>query len=505
MGGNTGRILLTGGTGYIGGRMIALLEATGRPLRVLARDPQRLRPAHAPRSFQPRVADSTEVVRGDVTEPASLHAAMADVDTAYYLIHSLGIADGDLYEREMTAARNFAAAARDAGVRRIIYLGGLGSGSDTLSSHLASRQDAGKALCESGAEVIEFRASVILGSGSVSFEMVRGLVDRLPIMITPRWVETLTQPIAVEDVTAYLVAALDKEVTERCTVYEIGGSDRVSYAGMMAAYARSQGLRRLTLRVPLLTPRLSAAWLALVTPIYYRIGRHLLDGLRNETVVSNDDAARAFPDIHPLGIDAAIARALANEDRMYAATRWSDARSSMPEVGTRKPGRPPRRTGRRWMEQRILDVKCDPEQIFDAVLCIGGENGWYAWSWMWTVRGMVDQLAGGVGIHRGRRDPVCAIPGDTIDFWRVQELEPDRKLLLTAEMRGPGRGWLQFDCLPLPEGGTRLVQTATWDPIGLGGHLYWLSLWPVHKLIFGSMIRAIARAGGCELKERRRR
>lgn len=517
----SGSILLAGGTGYIGGRLIKPLEETGRPLRVLARNPARLHPQAAPASFVPRVGPGTEVVRGDLLDPASLAAAFAGVDTAYYLVHSMGAAGGDFYQRESVSAHNFAEAARAAGVRRIIYLGGLGTADDRLSSHLASRQHTGRLLCESGSETIEFRASVILGSGSLSFEMIRGLVDRLPVMITPRWVDTLAQPIAVEDAVAYLLAALDVPVRESCTVYEIGGADRVSYGGVMQAYARSQGLRRYVLRVPLLTPRLSAAWLALVTPLYYRVGRHLLEGVRNETVVTSDAAQRDFPGIKPMGVDAAIARALANEDRAFAETRWSDARSTSPQPPERAPGgaggsgadaagpaaarqvggapaeRTAGRAGRRYIEQRTLEVDCAPAQVFGAVLCIGGAKGWYAWSWLWSLRGLLDQLAGGVGLRRGRRDPACAVPGDTIDFWRVEEIDPDRRLLLAAEMRGPGRGWLQFECLPLPGGGTRLVQTAMWDPVGLYGHLYWFSLWPAHRLIFGSMIKGIARESSC--------
>jgi uncharacterized protein YbjT (DUF2867 family) len=493
-------ILLTGGTGYVGGRLIRPLEESGRPLRVLARDPERLRPTQAPGSFVPRVGAGTEVVRGDVLDPASLVEAFAGVDTAYYLVHSMGAGVGDFYERELASARNFAAAARAAGTRRIIYLGGLGSGGDKLSSHLASRQDVGRLLCESGAETIEFRASVILGSGSVSFEMIRGLVDRLPVMVTPRRVETLCQPIAIEDVLAYLLAALDVAPSQRCAVYEIGGVDRLSYGGMMAAYARSQGLKRLVVKVPLLTPRLSAGWLALVTPLYYRIGRHLLEGVRNETVVSSDAATDAFPNIRPMGVDLAIARALAHEDQAFAQTRWSDARSSSPEPAGGRASHGARKAGRRYLEQRSLDVDCPPSQAFGAVLCIGGAKGWYAWSWLWALRGLLDKVSGGVGLRRGRRDPTCAVPGDTIDFWRVKELEPDRRLLLAAEMRGPGRGWLQFECLPLPDGGTRIVQTAMWDPIGISGHLYWFSLWPAHLLIFGSMIRGIARESGCAIR-----
>jgi uncharacterized protein YbjT (DUF2867 family) len=487
--GDQGLVLLTGATGYIGGRLIRPLESTGRPLRLMARDPERLRPARQPASFVPRVAEATQVVKGDLFEPRSLVDALAGVDTAYYLVHSLGTAAGEFREKERLSAQNFAEAARAAGVRRIIYLGGLGSPLDTLSPHLASRQDVGRWLCESGAEVIEFRASVILGSGSLSFEMVRSLVDHLPVLITPRWVNTLAQPIAVEDVVAYLVDALDVQVPRRCTVYEIGGADRVSYGGMMRAYARSQGLRRLMIRVPVLTPRLSSAWLALVTPLYYRVGRHLLEGLRNETVVTCEAAARDFPGIRPMGLEAAIARSLANEDRRYAETRWSDARSTSPSARQRAG----RRYGRRYADQRVVDVPCSPSDAFAAVMCIGGGKGWYAWTWLWSLRGALDQISGGVGSRRGRRDPSCAIPGDTVDFWRVEEVEPDRLLRLAAEMRGPGRGWLQFEIVPLQDGRTRIVQTALWDPVGLLGHLYWYSLWPLHQVIFRSMIRGIAK------------
>lgn len=490
-----GLILLTGATGYIGGRLIRPLEATGRPLRLMVRDPKRLRPTHAPRSFTPRVAESTELTQGDMLHPASLAEALRDVDTAYYLVHSLGADTKDFYQQELDSARNFAEAAQRAGVRRIIYLGGLGRSEDQLSPHLASRQDVGRLLCESGAETIEFRASVILGSGSVSFEMIRGLVDRLPAMITPRWVTNLAQPIAVEDVVAYLVAALDLPVRERCNIYEIGGAQRVSYLGMMQAYARSQGLRHPVLRVPLLSPRLSSGWLALVTPLHYRVGRHLLEGVRNDTVVMDKTARRDFPHIEPMGLEAAIARSLANEDREYAETRWSDARSASPPPKHW----PAERFGRRYIDQRTLDVHCPPAQVFEAILSLGGVTGWHAWPLLWRLRGVVDQIQGGVGSRRGRRDPVCVVPGDTVDFWRVEELEPDRLLRLVAEMNAPGRAWLQFELTPLADGQTRIVQTALWDPVGLAGHIYWLSLWPFHQVMFPAMIHGIAQDSGCLL------
>ncbi|MHB1035233.1 MAG: NAD(P)H-binding protein [Pirellulales bacterium] len=309
-------ILLTGGTGYIGGRLLPSLEKRGVRLRCLVRRPERLRP---------RVASTTEVVAGDVLDPESLRPAFAGVDTAYYLIHSMGTARN--FERDdRQAAANFGAAARQAGVRRIIYLGGLGNPEHALSEHLRSRQETGKVLRASGVQVIEFRASIIIGSGSVSFELIRALVERLPIMVCPKWVATLAQPIAIEDVLDYLLAALD--LADRDSrIFEIGGPDRVCYGDIMREYARQRGLTRVMIPVPILTPYLSSLWLGLVTPIYARIGRKLIEGLRNPTVVEDSSALAVFP-IRPRALSQAIARALLNEDRDLAETRWSDALSS---------------------------------------------------------------------------------------------------------------------------------------------------------------------------------
>jgi hypothetical protein len=257
----------------------------------------------------------------------------------------------------------------------------------------------------------------------------------------------------------------------------------------MKAYARSQRLRRLMIRVPWFTPRMSSAWLALVTPLYYRVGRHLLESVRNETVVTSDAAARDFPLIKPMGVEAAIARALANEDRDFAETRWSDARSAAPPAKHW----PAERFGRRYADQRTVQVACSPPEVFQTLVCFGGKKGWHAWTWLWSLRGLLDQLGGGVGSRRGRRHPSCVVRGDTVDFWRVEALEPDRLLRLAAEMRMPGRGWLQFELVPLADGQTRVVQTALWDPVGLKGRLYWYSLWPLHEVVFRAMIRGVAR------------
>ncbi|MYA95076.1 MAG: NAD(P)H-binding protein [Nitrospinae bacterium] len=309
---NQKRILLTGATGYIGGRLRRRLEAESRELRCLARRPEAL---------EPQVARDTEVVRGDLLKPETLHTAMRGISTAYYLVHSMA-SGGDFAREDREAARGFAHAARAAGVERIVYLGGLGS-EDALSDHLASRQEVGRILRDSGAQTIELRASIIIGSGSLSFEMIRALVDRLPVMVTPRWVRTLAQPIAVKDVIDYLVAAIDAPAG-RSLVLEIGGADRASYGEIMAEYARQRGLRRVMIAVPVLSPRLSSLWLALVTPLYARVGRKLVESLRNETTVGDPSGTEIF-DIRPCGLAEAIRQALAEEEREIAQTRWPKA------------------------------------------------------------------------------------------------------------------------------------------------------------------------------------
>jgi uncharacterized protein YbjT (DUF2867 family) len=470
-------ILVTGGTGYVGGRLLRRLEEQGRNVRCLARKPEYLRP---------RVAEMTDVVAGDVLDAATLHAAFEGVHAAYYLIHSMG-ASPDFEDEDRRAAENFAAAARRAGVRRIIYLGGLGAQHEELSKHLRSRHEVGDVLRESGTQVIEFRASIIIGSGSLSFELIRSLVQKLPVMICPRWVSTPAQPIAVEDVLDYLVAGLDFPGTDS-RVFEIGGPDQVSYGGIMEEYARQRGLKRLMIPVPLLSPRLSSLWLGLVTPVYSRIGRNLVESLRNPTVVHDQSALKAFP-VRPRGLAAAIERALVYEDHEFAQTRWSDAVSS-----ARKP---PRwggvKFGTRLVDSRAVDVDLPPEQAFAPIQRIGGDTGWYFGNWLWRLRGFLDLLVGGVGLRRGRREPAMIQVGDTIDCWRVEEFEPNRCLRLAAEMKLPGRAWLQFEVTPT-EGGSVIRQTATFDPLGLGGLLYWYGIYPLHELVFAGMLRGIEMA-----------
>ena len=471
-------ILLTGATGYVGGRLLPLLVADGWRVRCLARQPDHL---------SPRVPAGVEVVQGDLLDEASLSAAMQGVEAAYYLVHSMG-ATGDFEEQDRIAAENFAAAAHGAGVQRIIYLGGLGENEPDLSAHLRSRHEVGERLRAHAVPVIEFRASIIIGSGSLSFEMIRALVERLPVMVMPRWVRVTAQPIAIGDVLAYLRAALSLKLAGSVMV-EIGGPDQVSYGELMREYARQRGLRRWMIPVPLLTPRLSSLWLGLVTPLYARVGRKLVDSLRHPTVVRDDSVQRLFP-IRPIGVGEAIARALRNEDSSFAQTRWLDASSAAANAPQQWGGT---RFGNRLVDSRTTRVAASQAKVFSVVEKIGGTAGWHYANWLWTLRGWLDLVMGGVGMRRGRRDPERLLAGDTLDCWRVESSQPDQRLRLAAEMKLPGRAWLEFEVQP-DGNGARLRQTATFDPLGLLGLAYWYGVWPLHQLVFAGMLRGIAKS-----------
>jgi uncharacterized protein YbjT (DUF2867 family) len=469
--------LLTGATGYVGGRLLTPLLASGRQVRCLARDPARL---------LPRVPEEVEVVAGDCLDADSLGPAMAGIDTAYYLIHALG--SGSTFEdEEAQCARNFATAASEAGVRRIVYLGGLGEQSHELSPHLRSRLATGEHLRSSTAEVIELRASIVLGPGSLSFDLLRALVERLPVLICPRWVRVEAQPIAIADVLAYLMATLDLPYQGSRT-FEIGGPDRASYGDLMQVYAELRGLRRVLIPVPVLTPYLSSLWLGLVTPIFARIGRKLVESLRHPTVVTDRSAMNVF-NIQPMGLRAAMERALSREDEELNATRWSDALSSAgPE---RSWGGV--RFGSRLVDTHSIRVNLPPETAFTPIRRIGGQQGWYFATWLWHVRGFLDLLVGGVGMRRGRPDPETPRIGDTLDFWRVEAYEEDRLLRLAAEMKVPGRAWLQLEVAPDNGNGSTIVQTAMFDPVGLLGLGYWYALYPAHQIVFRGLLGGIAR------------
>jgi uncharacterized protein YbjT (DUF2867 family) len=474
-------IALAGATGYVGGRLLKALEAGGYRVRCLARRPEFL---------EGRCGACTTVVRGDCLDAPTLQPLVRGAACAFYLVHSLGSKTG--FERQdRDAARNFARAARESGVRRIVYLGGLGDPSEGLSSHLKSRQETGEALRATGVDVIEFRASVILGSGSLSYELIRALVERLPIMVCPSWVQMKAQPIHIQDVVAYLLAAIElPEPGSR--VFEIGGEDQVSYASIMKEYARQRGLRRWMIPVPLLTPYLSSLWLALTTPVYARVGRKLVESIRNPTVVRNDEALRVF-DLRPVGTAEAIRRALSSEDQRFATTRWSDAISAggVPHswggatFGTRR------------VDTRSVHVDAPAPQAFAPIRRIGGRAGWYYANGLWRLRGWIDLVAGGVGLRRGRRDPEELIVGDTLDFWRVEAYEPNRRLRLVAEMKLPGRAWLEFEVEEQP-GGSTIHQSAVFDPLGLAGLAYWYGIYPVHGRVFAGMLRGIASRAAAE-------
>jgi uncharacterized protein YbjT (DUF2867 family) len=474
-----GIVLVTGATGYIGGRLVPHLLAAGYRVRVLARDPQRLQG----RSW----LDQVEVARGDVFDLPSLQAAMQGVKVAYYLVHSMS-SSSDFEHKDVLAAENFGKTARQNIVEQIIYLGGLGDSQTDLSQHLRSRQETGDALRREGAPVTEFRAAIVVGAGSVSFEMIRYLTERLPVMVCPRWVYTRVQPIAINDVLDYLVAALEEPQCRGQTI-EIGGADVLTYGDMMTGFAQARGLRRMLLPVPVLTPRLSSYWVHIVTPIPAGISRPLIDGLRNEVIVHNDTARQLFPGIQPLSYQAAVELALADLEAHAVETSWSDALVTsqgdiVPVTLTTQAGM--------IIERRQLIAQASSAQVYAMVSRLGGDTGWLYYNWAWRVRGIMDRLVGGVGLRRGRRDPLDLRPGDAVDFWRVEAAEPGRRLLLQAEMKVPGRAWLQFEIAPHDEGQTRLIQTAFFAPKGLSGLAYWYLLYPIHRVIFSGMIRKVA-------------
>jgi uncharacterized protein YbjT (DUF2867 family) len=422
-----------------------------------------------------------EVVQGDLRDETAIQSAFDGVHIAVYLVHSMG--DGsDFEEQERRSARNFAVCAKRSGVQRIIYLGGLAQGAD-LSPHMRSRVETGDVLRSTGVPVIEFRASIIIGSGSASFEMIRALVEKLPVMITPRWVCSQAQPIAIEDVIEYLVQAIELPVSGGLVV-EIGGSDVTSYLGIMREFARQKGLKRIFLEVPVLSPSLSSRWLTLITPLYARIGRHLIESVRNPSVVKDPLPASRF-DVQPMGLKQALCRALRNEDQRQPQSRWSDA---VGHVFDPHPGPAPQRL---LTNVQTARVPLPPEAAFAPVRRIGGRQGWYFGNVLWRIRGLIDAMIGGVGMRRGRPDPEIPIPGSNLDFWRVEEYTPGARLRLRAEMRVPGSASLEFEALPR-DGGTELRQTARFLPSGWAGYAYWYLLWPVHEIMFRGMLRRIA-------------
>ncbi|MFF9088415.1 SDR family oxidoreductase [Streptomyces sp. NPDC014991] len=483
------RCLVTGATGYIGGRLVPELLAAGHRVRCLARSPGKLR--------DHPWAGATEVVRGDVTDAASVAEAMRDVDVAYYLVHALGSGSG-FEETDRRAARLFGEQAKAAGVRRIVYLGGLapaGVPVDRLSPHLRSRAEVGRILLASGVPTAVLRAAVIIGSGSASFEMLRYLTERLPVMITPSWVHTRIQPVAVRDVLRLLVgsAGLPDDVNR---TFDIGGPDILTYRDMMKRYARVAGLpRRLIVAVPVLTPGLSSHWVGLVTPVPASLARPLTESLRHEVICHEHDIDRYVPGPpgHPLGFDDAVRLALRRVREARVTTRWSSA--AVPGAPSDPlPTDPDWAGGSLYTDHREAAVDAPAHELWRVIEGVGGENGWYSFPLAWSLRGWLDRLVGGVGLRRGRRDAQRLRAGDSLDFWRVEEIEPGHLLRLRAEMRLPGLAWLEMYAEPDDSGRSRYRQRALFHPHGLLGHAYWWGVSPFHAVVFGGMARNIARA-----------
>ncbi len=464
------KVLVTGATGYIGGRLIPHLLNKDVSVRVLVRDPSRIEG----RQWK----DNVEVFVGDLLNPDSLTAALKDIDIAYYLVHSM-YGGKDYAEKDRQAANNFVNAGQH--LKKVIYLGGLLPKTEKVSTHLKSRSEVGEIL-RRGLPTLEFRAGPIIGSGSASFEMVRYLTERLPVMVAPKWINHQVQPIAVKDVMRYLVQALDKEYKG---VLDIG-ANVLTFKQMMDGYAKVRGLSRTIITVPVLAPKLAAIWVGLVTPISNSLAVPLIEGVIHPIVGDTSKALEAFPEIRPLPYVDSVERALNNVNQGDIETRWSGALGSESTYSVSE-----------WRglvtERRSIHIDdITPEAVFNSFTSLGGEKGWLVWKWAWEIRGLIDKISGGPGLRRGRRHPIHLLPGEALDFWRVEEVERPETLRLRAEMKVPGRAWLEWQAMP--EGnGTRLVQTALFEPSGLWGVLYWRSLYPIHRFIFDDMISAIAK------------
>ena len=475
---NSPLILVTGATGYVGGRLVPRLLEAGYRVRCLVRDPGRL-------MGRPWVKH-VDVVTGDALAPSTLTEAMRDVSVAYYLIH--GRQGGQTSaNRDLDAARNFAQASAEAGIERIIYLGELVDPTTYLSPYLRARHETGAILRHNRVPVTEFRAGMVVGSGSALFEMIRYLSEREPVLICPAWFFSEAQPIAIRDVLSYLVEAL-KTPESAGRMIEIGGPTRLTYADMLLGYARERGLKRILIRTPFYAPRLSAYWVHMVTPIHWRVVLPLIEGLRARLVVRDEAAKKLFPQIKPMDFQTAVHLALGRIQRDNVETSWSDALVTV--TGDVKPYQWTMEEGM-FIETRQKLLELSPEDVFRSYTGIGGERGWLYMDWAWGMRGWLDKAVGGVGLRRGRRHPDEVRAGEALDFWRVEEIEKNRLLRLRAEMKLPGKAWLEFESQPQGEK-TLLTVTAYFAPHGLFGFLYWYAMWPFHKFIFDGLARQVA-------------
>lgn len=477
-------IAVTGPTGYVGGRLVPILLDEGYTVRCIARSPRKL----DDRNW--RSHDQVSVEQSDLSDVEALTEILRGCSAAYYLVHSMEASGTDYADRDRQLATNFATAAKNAGVERIIYLGGLGEAESLLSEHLESRREVERVIGSTGVPVTVFRAAMIIGSGSVSFEILRYLVERLPIMITPSWVKTESQPIAIADVLHWLVRCLEVPGTTG-KILEIGGADIEPYHDLMRTMAQELKLpKRIIIPVPVLTPRLSSGWISLVTPVSYRIARPLADGLRNRVVVTNDLTQQLMPH-EPMSVRDAIRKALTRIETNDVQTRWS--------VAGPIPGDPDWAGGTTFKDQRTIDIDASPEAVFKAICRIGGGHGWYAADILWKVRGWMDTLVGGPGLRRGRRDPDNIEYGETLDFWRVIGIQHDESLTLRAEMKLPGTAILDFHLDPAEQHAqdsprTAMTMTARFRPKGILGILYWYSVLPFHGIVFKGMLKGIKRS-----------
>jgi uncharacterized protein YbjT (DUF2867 family) len=472
---NVKLILVTGATGYVGSRLIPYLLKEGYQVRAFVRNLQGLESY----TWSKRI----EIAVGDVFSPETLESALSDIDAAYYFIHSM-TSGADFAGQDVVAASNFAEAARKAGVKRIVYLGGLGNPRAQLSEHLRSRHETGEELRKSGVNLTEFRAAIIVGSGSISFEMIRYLAERVPAMICPRWVRTKVQPVAIEDVISYLVASL-KNPESAGQIIEIGGADVLTYGEMMKGYARVIGLHRWLFHVPVLTPRLSSYWVHWVTPVSAAYARPLIEGLRNEVVVMDNKASRLFPDIKPVGYEHAVRQAISQLDPEYFEVKFDPTQDTGRLVRFSKI-----RNGM-IIEVRQKVVCSDVETVYAAFTELGGANRWPC-NLAWRLRAAIDRIIGGVGMRKGRPQPGNIKLDDTVDFLRVVKIEPNKMIRFKVEMKLPGNGWLQFEAKPVEDSRTGIVQTMFFAPRGLFGTVYWYLLLPVHRHIFNKIINKLA-------------
>jgi uncharacterized protein YbjT (DUF2867 family) len=471
-------ILVTGATGYIGGRLVPRLLEAGYRIRVLVRDPARL---------QGRAwLEHVEIVSGDALIPETLDNAMNDVSIAYYLIH--GMQGGRINaERDLQVARNFAEAASKADIERIIYLGEMVDPTTNLSPYLRARHETGHILRHSRVPVTEFRAGMIVGSGSALFEMIRYLTEREPVLICPAWFFSLAQPISVRDVLSYLIAAIETPESAGRMI-EIGGPTRLTYADMLRGYAKERNLKRILIGTPFYAAYLSAFWVHMVTPIHWRVVLPLIEGLGARLIVRDEAARKLFPQIKPMDFQTSVRIALGRIQRDNVETSWSDALVTV--AGDIKPYNFTVEEGM-FIETRQILLDLTPETVFRAYMGIGGERGWLYLDWAWGMRGWIDKAIGGVGIRRGRRHPDEIRTGESLDFWRVEEVEKNRHLRLRAEMKLPGKGWLEFKSDP-QNGKTLFTVTAYFAPRGLFGFLYWYAMWLPHRFIFDGLTRRIA-------------